>query len=115
MAHREALNAVVAERFGELDSDEATKLLDEAGIANAGVNDMTGFLAHPVLSDRDRWREVRIPGGVVVPALLPPVDLAGTVPRMDAVPAAGQHTDTILAGLGYSPADIDGLKAEHVI
>lgn len=115
VAHRERLNAIVAERFGELDSDEVTKLLDAAGIANAGVNDMTGFLAHPVLSGRDRWRDVRIPGGAAVSALLPPVDLAGTAPRMDAVPAAGQHTDTILAGLGYGPADIEGLKAEGVI
>ncbi|MFF0164085.1 CaiB/BaiF CoA transferase family protein [Streptomyces sp. NPDC005263] len=114
VAHREQLNAIVAERFGELDSHEATKLLDAAGIASAGVNDMNEFLAHPVLSGRDRWRDVRIPGGAVVPALLPPVDLTGTAPRMDAVPAAGEHTDTILADLGYSPADIDGLKAEHV-
>jgi itaconate CoA-transferase len=115
VAHREQLNAIVAERFGELDSHEVTKLLDAAGIANAGVNDMNEFLAHPVLSGRDRWRDVRIPGGAVVPALLPPVDLTGTAPRMDAVPAAGEHTDTILADLGYSPADIDGLRAEHVI
>ncbi|MFF4806479.1 CaiB/BaiF CoA transferase family protein [Streptomyces sp. NPDC001351] len=115
VAHREQLNALVAERFGELDSDEVTKLLDAAGIANAGVNDMTDFLAHPVLSGRDRWRDVPIPGGAAVSALLPPVDLAGTAPRMDAVPAAGQHTDAILAGLGYGPADIEGLKAEHDI
>ncbi|MGW1562606.1 CaiB/BaiF CoA transferase family protein [Streptomyces sp. NPDC002144] len=115
VAHREQLNALVAERFGELDSDEVTKLLDAAGIANASVNDMTDFLAHPVLSGRDRWRDVPIPGGAAVSALLPPVDLAGTAPRMDAVPAAGQHTDAILAGLGYGPADIEGLKAEHDI
>ncbi|CAM5603159.1 CaiB/BaiF CoA transferase family protein [Streptomyces aurantiogriseus] len=115
VAHREELNAIVAERFGELDSHEVTKLLDAAGIANAGVNDMKEFLAHPVLSGRDRWRDVRIPGGAVVSALLPPVDLAGAAPRMDAVPAAGEHTDTILAGLGYSPADIDGLKDERAV
>ncbi|MFF5140100.1 CaiB/BaiF CoA transferase family protein [Streptomyces sp. NPDC013157] len=115
VAHREQLNVIVAKRFGELDSDEVTKLLDAAGIANAGVNEMTDFLAHPVLSGRDRWREVRLPGGAAVSALLPPVGLAGTAPRMDAVPAAGQHTDTILAGLGYSPAEIDGLKAGHVV
>ncbi|MFF4507048.1 CaiB/BaiF CoA transferase family protein [Streptomyces sp. NPDC001401] len=115
VAHREQLNAIVAGRFGELDSDEVTKLLDAAGIANAGVNDLTDFLAHPVLSGRDRWRDVRIPGGAAVSALLPPADLAGTTARMDAVPAAGQHTDTILADLGYGPADIESLKAEGVI
>ncbi|KFF97593.1 carnitine dehydratase [Streptomyces scabiei] len=115
VAHREELNAIVAERFGELDGEEATKLLDEGGIANAGVNDMKKFLAHPVLSGRERWRSVRIPGGAMVPALLPPADLAGLVPRMDPVPAIGEHTECLLAELGYSTADIDGLRADRVI
>jgi itaconate CoA-transferase len=115
VAHREELNAIVAERFAESDSGEAMKRLDEAGIANAGVNDIEGFLAHPVLAARERWRDVGIPGGAVVSALLPPVDLAGTAARMDPVPGVGEHTDRILVGLGYSAADIDGLRADHVI
>ncbi|ARH89502.1 CaiB/BaiF CoA transferase family protein [Streptomyces sp. MOE7] len=115
VAHREELNALVAGRFGEADSGEVMKLLDEAGIANAGVNDIEAFLAHPVLTARNRWRDVRIPGGAMVPALLPPADLSGTAPRMDAVPAAGEHSRSILAELGYDAADIDGLSADHVI
>ncbi|WP_371574497.1 CaiB/BaiF CoA transferase family protein [Streptomyces sp. NBC_01314] len=115
VAHREELNAIVAERFGELDGDEVMKLLDAAGIANAGVNDVAEFLEHPVLSGRDRWRDVRIPGGATVPALLPPADLAGLAPRMDPVPAVGEHTETVLAELGYSTADIGSLRADRVI
>ncbi|MFK4267437.1 CaiB/BaiF CoA transferase family protein [Streptomyces milbemycinicus] len=114
VAHRRELDAIVAERFRTLASGEAMELLDAAGIANAGVNSVEQFLGHPVLDARGRWRDVRIPGAVV-PALLPPVDLAGVTPRMDAVPAVGEHTDTILAGLGHSAADIDTLRAEHVI
>jgi crotonobetainyl-CoA:carnitine CoA-transferase CaiB-like acyl-CoA transferase len=34
---------------------------------------------------------------------------------MDAVPALGQHTHGILAGLGYSTADIARLEAERAI
>ncbi|MBZ9639283.1 CaiB/BaiF CoA-transferase family protein [Streptomyces sp. PSKA30] len=115
VAHRTELNAIVAERFRESGSGEVRKLLDEAGIANSEVNDVEEFLAHPVLSARDRWRDIPIPGGARVPALLPPVDLAGTAPRMDAVPAAGEHTDRILAELGYTAADIDALRADQVI
>ncbi|MFK0114086.1 CaiB/BaiF CoA transferase family protein [Streptomyces sp. NPDC091217] len=115
VAHRDELNAIVAERFAESDSGEVMKLLDEIGTANAGVNDIDEFLAHPVLADRDRWRDVRIPGGETVPALLPPADLVGTAARMDAVPAVGEHTMTILAELGYSTADIQSLRAEGVI
>ncbi|MEU9291123.1 CaiB/BaiF CoA-transferase family protein [Streptomyces sp. NPDC048275] len=115
VAHRGELNEVVAARFARSDSAEVMKLLDEAGIANAGVNDVEEFLAHPVLSARDRWRDVPLPGGAMVPALLPPADLAGTAPRMDAVPAVGEHTEGILAELGYSAAEVAGLQAGHVI
>ncbi|MDX5563011.1 CaiB/BaiF CoA-transferase family protein [Streptomyces sp. ID05-04B] len=115
VGHRTELNAIVAERFGELNSEDVTKLLDEAGIANSGVNDVEEFLAHPVLSERGRWRDVRIPGEAVMPTLLPPVDLAGTAPRMGPVPAAGEHTGTILAELGYGSTDIDRLRADSVI
>ncbi|NEA98563.1 CaiB/BaiF CoA-transferase family protein [Streptomyces sp. SID13726] len=115
VGHRVELNAIVAERFGELTSDVVTKLLDEAGIANAGGNGIEEFLAHPVLSERGRWRDVRIPGEAMVPALLPPVDLAGTVPRMDPVPAAGEHTESVLAELGYGSTDIERLRADNVI
>ncbi|MFC8566909.1 CaiB/BaiF CoA transferase family protein [Streptomyces sp. NPDC057245] len=115
VAHRAELNAILAARFTELSGAEAMELLDRTGIANAGVNDIEDLLAHPVLEERDRWRDVRLPGGVTVPALLPPADLAGVLPRMGAVPAAGEHTAGVLSGLGYGSAAIDRLRAEHVI
>ncbi|MGW3156938.1 CaiB/BaiF CoA transferase family protein [Streptomyces sp. NPDC001089] len=114
VAHRDALDAIVAGRFGTLGSHEAGELLDAAGIANAGVNTVEEFLAHPVLRERGRWRDVRVPGAVV-PALLPPVDLAGVDPRMDPVPALGEHTDEILTALGHDPADIAALRADGVV
>ncbi|MGW7518482.1 CaiB/BaiF CoA transferase family protein [Streptomyces sp. NPDC054796] len=115
VAHRQELNAIVAARFAESDSGEVMRQLDEAGIANAGVNDIEEFLAHPVLSARDRWRDVPVPGGATVRALRPPADLAGTAPRMDAVPSAGEHTGAVLAALGYGREEIDAMHADHVI
>ncbi|MFM9612002.1 CaiB/BaiF CoA transferase family protein [Streptomyces niveiscabiei] len=115
VAHREELNAIVAHRFAELDSAEVTRELDAAGIANAGVNDVAEFVAHPVLAERDRWRDVTLPGGLAVPALIPPVDLAGVAPRMDPVPGVGEHTDAVLAELGYGKAEIGALRGDGVI
>ncbi|NED34179.1 CaiB/BaiF CoA-transferase family protein [Streptomyces sp. SID8499] len=114
VAHREELNAVIRERFARSSADEAMKVLDGAGIACAGVNDVREFIEHPVLAGRGRWQDVSIPGAVV-PALRPPADLAGVEPRMDPVPAAGEHTERILTELGLSAARIEELRADGVI
>jgi crotonobetainyl-CoA:carnitine CoA-transferase CaiB-like acyl-CoA transferase len=34
---------------------------------------------------------------------------------MDPVPALGQHTDAILAELGYGAAEIDALRASRAV
>ncbi|AVH60381.1 MULTISPECIES: CaiB/BaiF CoA transferase family protein [Streptomyces] len=114
VAHRDQLDAVITERFQRSGSAEVMKLLDAAGIANAGVNDVREFIEHPVLAERNRWHEVAIPGAVV-PALRPPADLAGIEPRMDPVPAVGEHTERVLAELGVTAARIEGLRADGVI
>lgn len=114
VAHREELNAVIAERFARADADELLEDLEAIGIACAGVNDVAAFLDHPVLAARDRWREVAVPGGTVE-ALLPPADLAGLPARMDPVPAVGEHTEAILTELGRSPEEIAALRADGVV
>jgi crotonobetainyl-CoA:carnitine CoA-transferase CaiB-like acyl-CoA transferase len=91
-----------------------TGVAPAAQIANAQVNDMRGVWAHPQLRARARWREVETPAGTV-PALLPPGSWADGPPRMDAVPALGQHTDAILAALGYSAAAIGELRTAQAI
>ncbi|MEV8019730.1 CaiB/BaiF CoA-transferase family protein [Streptomyces sp. NPDC086554] len=115
VAHRDELDAIISVRFAELGSEEAMELLDRAGIANAGVNSVSEFLDHPALGERDRWREIAVPGtSSPVQALLPPADLSGVSPRMDPVPAAGEHTESILAELGRGPDDIARLRAAGV-
>ncbi|MFI2779266.1 CaiB/BaiF CoA transferase family protein [Streptomyces sp. ALB3] len=113
--HREEVDALLAERIAASDSGEVMRLLDSIGIANAPVNDVQQFLEHPVLAGRDRWRDVLLPGGETMTALLPPVDLAGAVPRMGAVPSVGEHTEAILAELGHTPARIDALRARGAV
>ncbi|MEU4998707.1 CaiB/BaiF CoA-transferase family protein [Streptomyces sp. NPDC021622] len=115
VAHRDELDAIISVRFAELGSEEAMELLDQASIANAGVNSVTEFLDHPALGERDRWREVAVPGtSSPVQALLPPAHLSGVSPRMDPVPAAGEHTESILSELGRGPDDIARLRAAGV-
>lgn len=112
--NRAELNAVINQRFGDLDTTEAIALLDGAGIANAQANTMQQFAEHPALSSRGRWTTVGSPGGDIR-ALVPPATLAGIAPRMDPVPSLGEHTDAILAEFGYSSDAIAGLRAAGTI
>jgi crotonobetainyl-CoA:carnitine CoA-transferase CaiB-like acyl-CoA transferase len=111
---REELRAIIVAAFAPLTADEVIARLDAAQIANARVNEMHEVWAHPQLAARQRWREVATPAGLV-PALLPPGSWEAGPPRMDAVPALGEHTDAILAGLGYSPERVAALRAEGAI
>ena len=85
--------------------------LDAAGIANAQVNTMADLWAHPQLQARGRWTSVATPAGPV-PALLPP---GCTEARMDAVPALGQHSRSVLHSLGYSADQIDQWARDGVV
>ena len=110
--HREALGALIAARFAELTAAEAIALLAAVPVAYARVNTMAEVWEHPQLAARGRWHEVGTPAGPV-PALAPP-GIVDPAPRMDPVPALGEHTRPILAELGLTGAEIDALAAAGV-
>ncbi|SDH61229.1 itaconate CoA-transferase [Pseudomonas benzenivorans] len=113
-SNREELRAIIVESFAQLSAEEVIARLDGAQIANAQVNDMAGVWAHPQLKARERWVEVDSPAGPL-PALLPPGRNTAFEPRMDAVPALGQHSDSLLAELGYAATDIQRLRERGAI
>jgi len=113
-AARDELQALIAEQFSRLGSEELIARLDAARIANARINDMHEVWQHPQLAARGRWTEVATPAGPI-PALLPPGSNSGFTPRMDAVPALGQHTEAILGELGCDAAAISALRAAGAV
>ncbi|GMV02320.1 MAG: CoA transferase [Burkholderiaceae bacterium] len=111
VANRAELRAIIVARLAQLDAAQLVALLDEAQIANAQVNGMAEVWAHPQLKARGRWTTVATPAGAV-PALLPP---GMTEARMDAIPALGQHSESVLAELGYDAARIAQFRRDGVI
>ncbi len=112
--NRAAMHAEIEKVFLKLKADQILERLERADIANAKLNSMQEFWDHPQLEARDRWREVGSPAGPIE-ALKPPFNLDGFEPRMDAVPALGEHTERILAELGYSLSDIERLRQQNVV
>jgi itaconate CoA-transferase len=113
-AAREELRAIIVDAFRPFTAAQVIDRLDAAQIANARMNDMRDVWAHPQLAARKRWVDVDTPAGRV-PAPVPPGMPSLPPPRMDAVPALGAHTASILCELRYTDADIDGLRAKGVV
>ncbi|RZT36741.1 CaiB/BaiF CoA transferase family protein [Cupriavidus agavae] len=112
--NRAALTQLIVETFAPLTVDQVIARLETAQIANARLNEMKDVWAHPQLQARDRWTSVDSPVGKI-PALLPPGLSNAFEPRMDAIPALGQHSESILRGLGYAEEDIARLRAEGAV
>lgn len=90
---------------------EIQRKADEAGIGNSRLNRPSEVVAHPHLAARDRWREVGTPAGPIR-ALRPPPVIDGFEQPMGAVPGLGEHTDAVLAELGFGATEIAALR-EH--
>jgi itaconate CoA-transferase len=105
-AHREEVQATIEGCFSLLPTADIVARLEEAGIGTARVNDMAAVWSHPQLAARDRWAGVATPAGPL-PALKP---LAGEgwEPRLDPVPALGEHNAKIFAELDLDDPAVGG-------
>jgi crotonobetainyl-CoA:carnitine CoA-transferase CaiB-like acyl-CoA transferase len=112
--HREALKTLIDQCFAALSITAVEARLDEAKIAHARMNTMAQLWDHPQLSARKRWQDVASPAGPLS-TLLPPGVNSAYSPRMDAIPAVGQHTQAILQECGISLDDMAEMKAQGSI
>ncbi|WP_250529810.1 CaiB/BaiF CoA-transferase family protein [Caballeronia sp. ATUFL_F1_KS4A] len=112
--HRDELMRLIVDAFASLTAAQVIERLEEAGIANARMNDMHDVWKHEQLEARNRWTQVDTPAGKI-PALYPPGRFSADEPRMDAVPALGEHTESVLRELGLNSEAIERLRAAKAI
>jgi crotonobetainyl-CoA:carnitine CoA-transferase CaiB-like acyl-CoA transferase len=98
VGNRAALHAAIDAVLSGLDGEELIRRLEAARIAYGVMRTPGELTEHPQLVARDRWRTVDTPAGPIE-ALLPPVTVRGREPRMDPIPALGEHTDAVRAWL----------------
>ena len=111
--NRDALHEVIGAVFGDLPVAEVVSRLERGRIAHGDLNTVQQFADHPQLVARDRWREVDSSAGPIR-ALLPPGLVEGLEPRMDPIPALGEHTEAILTELGYDAQTIAAWRSAGV-
>jgi crotonobetainyl-CoA:carnitine CoA-transferase CaiB-like acyl-CoA transferase len=112
--HRDAFHREVDAVFSALTASQIIERLEAADIANARLRSMREFWDHPQLKARGRWAKVGSPGGEL-DMLKPPINLSGFEPRMDPIPAPGEHSGAILAELGLTPQQIAQLRESGAI
>ncbi len=111
---RKELHRIIVDVFADMTADEVVARLDEAKIGSSSMNDMQHVWDHAQLAARKRWAHVDTPVGKIK-AMKPPGVPDSFEPRMDAIPDIGEHTDAILAELGYSDEQIRQLHDGQVV
>ncbi|MFQ3210748.1 MAG: itaconate CoA-transferase [Oceanospirillaceae bacterium] len=111
--NKKELTDCITSGFSQLSAQQVIERLEGAGIANSQMRDMAGVWKHPQLKYRERWRQVSTSTGLI-PALIPPGGV-GPEPRMDPVPALGEHNIAILTELDYSQEQVAALQYKQVI
>jgi itaconate CoA-transferase len=114
VARRRELDPVIAEWAVARTTAAVEAKLDEAGIGHARLNGVQDLIDHPQLAERQRWTRVGSPAGEVDAVLPPPISPQWEF-KLGPVPALGEHTDGVLAGLGLDTARIARLHEDGVV
>lgn len=114
--HRTALNEALARRFRERDVAHWVKLLNDAGVPAGPVYSMPEVFDDPQVRHLGVAQAVPGDDGSSYRLISQPVTLERT-PAGIARPAPGwgEHTQEVLAEIGYGTADVQRMRSEGVV
>jgi itaconate CoA-transferase len=112
--NRKELREEIETVFAQFSAEDIVKQLESAAVAHAEMNTVQQFWEHPQHVARNRWREVESEVGTLK-ALPPPMILEDVEATMEPIPALGEHTEQILAAIGYTPEAIRELREAGTI
>lgn len=114
--HRDSLFPIIQEVIQERDSAHWLAVFEKHGIPSGPILSVREALAHPQTAARDMV--VTVPHSTLGPVKQTgiPVKLSETPGAVEsAPPRLGEHTDEVLASLGFSGADIQAMRASGAI
>ncbi|MFH1603161.1 MAG: CoA transferase [Pseudomonadota bacterium] len=116
LQNRAALDAELNAALSRKKSSEWIDLLNRAGVPCGPIYAMDEVFADPQVEHLQVAAKVNHPTLGEVRLISQAVRLSRTPATMAAAtPELSEHTDEVLADLGYSPADILGLRAKQII
>lgn len=114
--NRRALIAILEERFQQRTTAEWDKALLEVNLPCGPINSIDQVFADPQVLARDMLVELSHTTAGKIKVAGSPLKLSRTPVRLEQPPPTlGQHTDSVLADLGYSQEEISRLRAQGIV
>jgi crotonobetainyl-CoA:carnitine CoA-transferase CaiB-like acyl-CoA transferase len=114
--HITELSALLREAFGGWRREALIAALDAAGVPCGPINNVAEVFQDPQVVARGMLTQVPHPAGVAVPQVGSPMRFAAApLQAQSAPPLLGQHSEAILAELGYGAEAIAALRSNAVI
>jgi crotonobetainyl-CoA:carnitine CoA-transferase CaiB-like acyl-CoA transferase len=108
VAHRGELEPLLDGIFAEREPEHWVARLEQAAIPCGLVREFHEVMEHPQLAHNGLVTQIGSPVGTI-PTIGSPIALHGDRPELGPVPALGEHTREVLAGIGLGEAEIDVL------
>ncbi|MGD9602316.1 MAG: CaiB/BaiF CoA transferase family protein [Gammaproteobacteria bacterium] len=113
---RDELDHLLAQWCVSRSTQDVVDTMNMLGLAVTRVNSFAEAARDPHLQARDMLQPTPLGNGGTIPLTGPAAKFSRTPTRVrSAAPALGEHTDALLAQLGYSPAQIADLRDRHII
>jgi crotonobetainyl-CoA:carnitine CoA-transferase CaiB-like acyl-CoA transferase len=113
VANRAELEGILEQTIGGLEREPLLKRLEEADVPATPVNTVDQVMNDPQTAERGIVQRVMHPTLGEIPVVGTPLHFSRMSPGVrTAAPLRGEHTDTVLADLGYNADEIKTLRAK---
>ncbi|AXR77262.1 CaiB/BaiF CoA transferase family protein [Natrarchaeobaculum sulfurireducens] len=114
--HRDALEEILEAEFADWTTDDLVETLEAGDVPARAVHDIGDVFDHPQVDARNMHREIPHPDVGSLEMVASPMHFSGTPTSIRRhPPSLGEHTDEVLAELGYDESERERLRDANTV